>query len=91
VGSVEGWGALDGGGDRRRRWVSFGVNLGRPIVTDGDFVAYLCGVRAVIELSFGVVSRVGPCSDVRNGGPHGSRGRVDFWVVCLYCPVGSKQ
>ena len=31
-------GVLDGGGDRRRRG-SFGMNLGRPIVTSGD-VAY---------------------------------------------------
>ena len=33
---------LDGGwvyGDRRRGRGSFGVNLGRPIVTNGDFVA----------------------------------------------------
>ena len=41
MGSVEGWGALDGGGDRRRRWVSFGVNLGRPIVTNGAFATRL--------------------------------------------------
>jgi len=33
------WGALDGGGDSRRRRASFGVNLGRPVVTSGDFVA----------------------------------------------------
>ena len=38
---------------------SFGVNLGRPIVTNGDFVAYSCAkVRAAIDLSFGVVSGV---------------------------------
>jgi len=30
---------LDGSGDRRRGRCSFGVNLGRPIVTSGDFVA----------------------------------------------------
>ena len=34
-----GMGVLDGGGDRPRRRGSFGVNLGRPIVTNGDFVA----------------------------------------------------
>jgi len=28
---------LDGGGDRRREIGSIGVNLGRPIVTNGDF------------------------------------------------------
>jgi len=32
-----GMGALDGGGYRQRG--SLGLNLGRPIVTDGDFVA----------------------------------------------------
>jgi len=34
-----GMGALDGRGDPRKKRVSFGVNLGRPIVTNGDFVA----------------------------------------------------
>jgi len=33
-----GTGVLDGGGDRRREG-KFGVNLERPIVTSGDFVA----------------------------------------------------
>jgi len=33
-----GMGVLDGGGDRRRGRGSLGVNLGRPIVTNGDFV-----------------------------------------------------
>ena len=37
-----GMGVLDGGGNRRRKSGSFGVNLGRPIVTSGDFVAWLC-------------------------------------------------
>ena len=32
-----GIGVIDGGGDRRRERGSFGVNLGRPIVTDGAF------------------------------------------------------
>jgi len=34
-----GMGMLDGGGDRQRGKGSFGVNLGRPIVTNGEFVA----------------------------------------------------
>jgi len=34
-----GMGVLDGGGDRSRGRGSFGVNLGHPIVTSGDFVA----------------------------------------------------
>jgi len=34
---------LDFGGDRRRGRGSLGVNLRHPIVTNGDFVASLCG------------------------------------------------
>ena len=34
---------LDFGGDRRRRRGSFGVNLGRPILTNGKFDAQWCG------------------------------------------------
>jgi len=37
-----GMGVLDFGGDRRRGRGSLGVNLRRPIVTNGDFVASLC-------------------------------------------------
>jgi len=33
----QGIGVLDGAGDRRRGRGSFGVNLGRPIVTSGAF------------------------------------------------------
>ena len=29
-------------GDRTREWVIMGANVGRPIVTNGDFAAYLC-------------------------------------------------
>jgi len=32
-------GILDGGGDRRGEGAVLGVNLWRPIVTNGDFVA----------------------------------------------------
>jgi len=35
-------GVLDFGGDRRRGRGSLGVNLWRPIVTNGEFVALLC-------------------------------------------------
>ena len=38
-----GMGVLDFGGDRRRGRGSLGVNLRRPIITNGDFVASLCG------------------------------------------------
>jgi len=37
TGVGQGIGILDGGGDRRRR-AALGVNLGCPIVTNGDFV-----------------------------------------------------
>jgi len=34
-------GVLDGGGDCRKEGEILGVNVGNPIVTNGDFVAYL--------------------------------------------------
>ena len=47
-----GMGVLDFGGDRRRGRGSLGVNLWRPIITNGNFVASLCGIassdRAVV-------------------------------------------
>jgi len=39
-----GMGILDFDGDRRRGRGSLGVNLRRPIVTNGDFVVSLCGI-----------------------------------------------
>jgi len=45
-------------------------------------------VHELIELSFGVVKGVGPGINVWNGSPHGSRGRVDFVVVCPHWPNG---
>jgi len=36
-GVSRGMGALDGGGDRQREGAVLGVNLGRPIVTNGAF------------------------------------------------------
>jgi len=38
-----GMGVLDFGGDRRRGRGSLGMNLRRPIVTNEEFVASLCG------------------------------------------------
>jgi len=35
----QGMGVLDVGGYRRREMAVLGVNVGRPIVTNGDFVA----------------------------------------------------
>jgi len=37
-------GVLDFGDDRQRGRGSLGVNLRRHIVTNGDFVASLCGI-----------------------------------------------
>jgi len=36
-------GVLDFGGDRRREGAVWGLKLRRPIITNGDFVASLCG------------------------------------------------
>jgi len=38
-----GMGVLNFGGDRRREGSVWGVNLRRPILTNGNFVASLCG------------------------------------------------
>jgi len=45
---------LDGGGERRREGAVLGVNLGRPIVTNGPLLRSC----AAIELSFRTVSWV---------------------------------
>jgi len=39
----------------------------------GSLLRSCMELRKSIELSFGVVSGVGPGTDVRNGGPRGSR------------------
>ena len=69
-----GMGVLDFGGDRRKGRGSLGVNLQRPIITNGEFVAWLCGSaysdRAVVW-----------CGEW--GGPRhsrASRGRGCFWL-----------
>ena len=73
-----GIGVLDGGGDRRRGMGCFGVNLGHPIVPVGILMHRCVQVREPIMLSFGVVSGVVPGTDVRHGGPRGSRERGGF-------------
>ena len=55
-----GMGVLDFGADRRRGRGSLGVNLRHPIVTNGTLLRRCVEVRTAIELSFGVVSGVGP-------------------------------
>jgi len=59
-----------------------GVNVRRPIVANGDFVASLCGSAysgIAIELSFGTVSGVGAGIHVLNGSPRASSRRGCFW------------
>ena len=71
-------GVIDFGGDRRRQRGSLGVNLHRPIVTKGDFVASLCGIaysdRAVVWRG-----KVGPGIHVLDGSTRASWGRDCFW------------
>jgi len=47
-------------------------------------------VREPIQLSFGVVSGLGPGTDVLGGCPRASRGTADFWVVFSLWPNGFK-
>jgi len=74
-----GMGVLDFGGDRRRERGSLGLNLWRPNITNGDLSRRCAEVRKAIELSFGVVSGVGPGIHVLDGNPRASRGRGCFW------------
>ena len=46
-------GEFDGGGDRRRGMGSFGVNVGRPIETNRDFVEWLCESDGLFQNYFG--------------------------------------
>jgi len=53
----------------------------RPIVTNGDLLRRCVEMRrpTAIELSFGVVSGVGPGIHVSDGSPRASRRRGFFW------------
>jgi len=86
-----GMGVLDFGGDRRRGRGSLGVNLRRPIVTNGILLRCCVEVRITIELSFGVVSGVGPGIHVLDGSPHASRGRGCFWRGLWHCSAFSSN
>ena len=50
---------LDGSGDWSKGRGTFGVNVWRSIVTNGNFVEYFVKVHEVIELSFAAVSVFG--------------------------------
>jgi len=57
----------------------FGVNLRRPIVTNGDFVASLRGSAYSDRAIIWGGEWGGPGIHVLDGGPRASRGRVCFW------------
>jgi len=88
-----GMGVLDGVGDRRREWAVLGVNLGRPFVTNGILLHSCVEVREPIELSFGVVSVVGPGAGVSDGSRRATRGMRGFGrfpgVFSLICLNGT--
>jgi len=80
-------GVLDGAAYRRRGMGILGVNVGRPIITNGVCIASCVEVRKPIELLFGLVSGMGPGVDVQNG-HHVAQGKgVNFGVVC---PIGPR-
>jgi len=63
----------------------FGVNVGHPIVTNEDFVAYLCKVCEAFKLPFGVLSGVGQGMGVLHGDPRIERERGGFGSFS--CPL----
>jgi len=84
-------GVLDFGGDRRRGRGSLGVNLRRPIVTNGDFVASLCGSAYNDRAFVWRLSGVGPGIHVLDGSAHASRGRGCFWRGFWHCSAFSSN
>ena len=57
------------------------MNVGCPIVTNGDFVACV-KMHEGVELLFGVVSRIGPAIGVLDEGPH-PQGEGEVLVIFL--------
>jgi len=66
------------GGDRRGKGQFFWVNVGRPIVTNGNLLRSCAKVRESIELSFGVVSRVSLGIRLLDVGADATIGRKGF-------------
>ena len=62
-----------------REGVLLGANLGRAILTNVDFTAYVCDSASTSELRFGVLRAVGRCIAVLDGGPRRARGRGGFF------------
>jgi len=54
----------------------------------GNLLHSCLEVREPIELSFGLMSGVGPGINVLDGGPRASRGRGGLWGFCLHWPIG---
>ena len=65
-----------------REGIILGMDMGRPIVTNKELVAYCVKVREMIELPFEVLSEVRRGIDVLDGGPHLPRGRGSFGFFC---------
>jgi len=71
---------IDFGGDRRMGRGSLGGKFAASYCNQWGLLLHRCvKVRIAIELSFGMVSGVGPGIHVLDGGPRASRGRVCFW------------
>ena len=69
--------------DRSTRRGTFGANLGRAIVFNGEFTAYVCdSVPQPSELRFGVVRAVGRGIAVLDGGQRRARERSGFGFFC---------
>jgi len=62
-----GMGVLDFGSDRQREGAVLGVNLRRPIVTNGDFVALLCRSASSDRVVVWSGEWGGPNTDVLDG------------------------
>ena len=58
--------------------VLLGANLGRAIVTNGDFTGSVCDMPAPSELRFGVMLAVGRGTAVLDGGQRSPTGRGRF-------------
>jgi len=80
-----GTGVLDGGSDRRRRRAVLGMNLGRPIVTNGAFATRSSQItlRTVIVSHVAIIQQsVGGCWNRFVAYPCRSVCRCVRWVNC---------
>ena len=83
VGRVQGSGRFWGLAIGPREGVLLGANLGRTIVSNGDFTAHMCAtVPQPSELQFGVVLAVCRGTAVLDGGQRSPTGRGCFGGFC---------